>query len=869
MMTSIRTQLLAMFFILAMIIIAQAYIGYRNQVFLKEQLAITQQAGEDISAVRELERNIVDLQRTVLTYKLTRSNAIVNRFDRVKLDIDRRLLSLSTSSVSRLAVVAEEALFERMERHVEDYASNFAEFVSNHQYGEAIFEQRLTNAMQLLKPELEGNVFQLQLLQQAKEAMLSFQLEPEASHLESFQQFTDILLLNPLPDSTYKRIQDLQQDMLLYSQLIRGELFLTNVVMAGSANEFLYLSSRLVKLVNESTEQTNKDIQASIVEAQKGSQLILIVGISLVLLLAMITYLRILKPIGFITDVFNKLSKAGDVSVIPGQNRKDEIGSLAAAASVFKDKNKQTEQLLIDATQLNKQQESLNIELSEAKVKAEQATALKSRFLANMSHEIRTPINGILGLTELVQRHPMPNTVRDYIGKIEHSSRLLLSVINDVLDFSKIEAGKLDIVEAPFALHSVFENILTVIAMKAAQKDLQVRLAATPTLPDSFIGDEKRITQVVLNLCANAIKFTHEGEVSINFSGAINPHTKKYTLRAVISDTGIGMSEEQSASVFQPFTQADNASNRRFEGTGLGLAIVSQLTDLMGGGVSVHSQPNEGSVFSVWFELSPKPNANKLLYFEQVPPNILYFSDIHLIETDYLACSSIDSSLPFAACFNHELHDHNYAILDIPSYSVFKEHQQALYTLLSKYPNIGLVFPTMSGQLKEKLQVDWQGPMLSHPFTPAEYYMFINKLVGDESEERVDLSVALDDIRLDGHVLLVEDNDINQMVAGEMLSTAGITYDIAENGEQAVNKLQHSNNYNLVLMDIQMPIMDGLEATRQLRQQGFSKPIIGLSANAMKHDKEVAAEAGMTDYLTKPISRSALLSRLSHYLSTQ
>ena len=238
---------------------------------------------------------------------------------------------------------------------------------------------------------------------------------------------------------------------------------------------------------------------------------------------------------------------------------------------------------------MNSQLEGLNKALTESKIKAEKATASKSIFLANMSHEIRTPMNGIIGLIELAQQQELSPTVRGYLDKAAYSGQILISVINDILDFSKIEAGKLKIEEVSFSLHSLFDNLIAVIALRAKEKNLSVHFNVNPILPPQVIGDPLRIAQIIMNIGNNAVKFTEQGRIEIAFDGTLNEKGNRLNLTMRITDSGIGMSKSQLDKIFKPFTQADGSTNRKYGGTGLGLAIVSQLTELMNGRIDASS----------------------------------------------------------------------------------------------------------------------------------------------------------------------------------------------------------------------------------------------------------------------------------------
>jgi len=387
-------------------------------------------------------------------------------------------------------------------------------------------------------------------------------------------------------------------------------------------------------------------------------------------------------------------------------------------------------------------------ELRVAKEVAEDSTKVKSEFLANMSHEIRTPMNGIIGITNLAKRNEMSESLKIYLEKIDQSAKSLLRIIDDILDFSKIEAGRLEIEEVEFNVNTVLNDIRNITAFSISQKSIEFTGKVSDEIEFDLIGDPLRLSQILLNITSNAIKFTNDGTVTISVE-VVEIRGDKVELKFSVKDTGIGMSEKQAAQIFDPFGQADTSTTRKYGGTGLGLAICKTLVELMGGRIWVESKQNKGTTF--------------------------YFTVVFGIT-----------------------------------------------------------------EAKEESETEQSGD--------TEY------LVPDELKG--------------AHILLVEDNDINMLIASELLGNAGFKTSSAVNGAIAVDMVE-KNHYDLVLMDIHMPEMDGLKATSIIRSKEKSRrlPIIAMTANAMKGDRENSLNAGMDDHITKPLMPRIVIETVCNWLT--
>ncbi|WP_394223881.1 ATP-binding protein [Alteromonas gracilis] len=889
MLSSIRIQLITVLLAFIALILAQGFIARQNQAVLNKGVSSAARAVVDVGLVKELERDVVDLQRNVLIFKENASKSAITRFSRLMITINAKIDKLALVDEGEVQQ-KDNYVLVRMKEHLDAYQENFTQVVDARSERDNLIAQGTLSDIIVLENMLSeaqvNNEISKDTVEKAKtllitaeNAMLKYLMKPDMSFIQAFNEAADSLSAltltknAPLQEKIARLAGKIKSDFVKLTQITQGNLFLVNVVMAGSANEFLYLSGELAKKVTTDSEVITQRTYTLAESTQRRGELFSLIAILLALSAALFAMFRILGPIRSITEVFNKLSRGVQISNIPGSNRKDEIGKLAKAALVFSDKNRQTEKLLDESRTMNTQLESLNKAITEAKIKAEQATASKSMFLANMSHEIRTPMNGIIGLIELAQQQELSSTVRGYLDKAAYSGQILLSVINDILDFSKIEAGKLKIEEVSFSLHSLFDNLIAVIALRAKEKNLSVHFTVNPALPPQVIGDPLRIAQIIMNIGNNAVKFTEQGRIEIEFDGTVSDKGNVLNLTMRITDSGIGMSATQLDKIFKPFTQADGSTNRKYGGTGLGLAIVSQLTELMNGRLDATSTMGKGSTFEVELPLKAFKNQSGVLeQIHQLPKDSMYVTENALLPKAY--CNQVQLSTE--NCMSIETAKNTpilpeYIIVDIHEFSEFRQRISWLNSLLESGKSVGLVMESAGSALQAKYDALWKGPLIMHPFTPAQFQRFIHQIISkDEHVDGIDSNDGAEATSLEGHILLVEDNNINQLVTGEMLTNLGLTFDIAEDGKQAVSKVENSPQYELILMDVQMPVMDGYEATSLLREKGFTDiPIIGLSANAMKEDKESAMNAGMNNYLTKPIKQKSLIAMLKRYLNNR
>ncbi|MBH0056173.1 response regulator [Pseudoalteromonas sp. SWXJZ94C] len=877
---SIKSKIILALCLLISLLILQSYFFNYSQKSLLSLQKKQHNALIQNESVASLENDVISLQSQAIAFV---DHANENTIEKFSFYLSAAHLNLNLLKTNTLQRTPEyQKTLTRIGEYLNNYQETFDQVVINRAKRELVyatqFKQPITDLKkQITNLETNANIKDkgaytdiLLTISNLEHASVSYLYKPnfdEAQNVKQNLQHLHLRLINmpQIKGALINNTADLKQALNQLVLLTRGYTFSINVVLTGIENELLYLANQVKVTERKELQITEDKLTSQLVTNTERANMFAGLIMIIIALVSYLIFKSIIKPINQLTQLLKDMNNEKQITLSNTNSGQTEIASVIRAANTLYLKNKQTKELLSETQTLNIQMEKMNKDLTSSMEQTHEANKAKGDFVANMSHELRTPMNGILGMLQLLQSSALPSRQKHYVDKAFSSAYNLLHILNNILDFSKLESEKVQLETIPFTLHTIISNAQNLFSTSAKQKGLALNFTLHVDTSLELIGDPLHLSQIINNCIGNAIKFTEHGEVSLIVE-ASSQHKKTINLRFTIKDTGIGMTDEQSKRVFQSFSQGDSSTTRKYGGTGLGLTISKQLTTLLGGDIQVRSALNQGSefFFTLPFVLSEQQALKKHALLispssEQINKLMDLLSSTNITtETTQEPLRAIakisQPNNPFSIVImsleKKELKD-NFILQQLETQNKSTENKLLLILLISdeehpeQLPKNNNIDITVIGNIHTETQLLEK---LSPKAPKTESIQSFPQFSGFSA-------------------LIVDDNKINQEIMAALLTKLDMNVIIANDGAESL-KLADENDFDIIFMDIQMPIMDGLEATRTLRSRGYTTPIIAITAAAHTNDKKAALRAGMDDFLAKPILLDTLHKNIEKHLQS-
>ncbi|MDO6548232.1 hybrid sensor histidine kinase/response regulator [Pseudoalteromonas carrageenovora] len=860
------------------LLIIQSYLFNYSQ----STLLFLQKAQHDAlvqsSNVTQLENEVISLQSQAIAFIDKANKSTIEKFNLYFDDANKSLEKLKKSTSQRS--LDYQNILTRLDEYLHNYKETFNQTVLNRNKRERLYSEQFQHPIESLIIEIErlqinatdqtAYTDTLLTVSNLEHAVVSYLYKPSFDEAQNVKQNlnhlqTKLTKITDENNSFLIKAADLKK---AYNQLVlltRSYTFSTNVVLTGIENELLYLTTQVKNLEHEELSETEKKLSSQLESNTDQANVFAALITIIIIITSYFIFNAVIKPITQLTTLLNDMSNEKQITFNNSNQSQIEIASVIKAANTLYKKNKQTKELLIETQALNIQMESMNKDLTVAISQAKSANKMKGDFVANMSHELRTPMNGILGMLQLLRDSELATKQQHYADKAYSSAHNLLHILNNILDFSKLESEKIKVEKIPFTLDSVIKNTANLFKDSANQKglNLEFNLHADPNL--ELIGDPFHLNQIINNCIGNAIKFTKFGKIQLVIE-TIAQRKNIINLRFCIKDTGIGMDAEQQKQIFNSFYQGDASTTREYGGTGLGLTISQEFTKILGGEIQTRSEKGKGSefYFTLPFEIAAQHKLKKralLITQHKTQTSQL----ISLLTSIDIIPETTQEPLRALAKVSQPSSPFDIAILTL------NEEEAKNSIILQK-----LIESAQNGAQKLKIIAiitDTDTPNLSsmpndvHIITKSYSHSELLKLLAPKSIP-TEQSIHENLIQFTGiKALIVDDNPLNIEVTTRMLEKLDIEVISALNGQQAIEEVA-KHVFDIIFMDIQMPVMDGITATQILRKNQELFPIVALTAAVLPEDKKAAINAGMNDFLTKPLIFDSLYECIKKHLTT-